>query len=513
MSNHRRPQPTAQARRSAITVAVAALATAVACGATPGQALAQGSPGERLSVREITLDNGLRVLLLPRDGAPTVSFVMQFRVGGVNERIGSTGIAHLLEHLLFKGTESIGTVSPDAEAPLFAEMDAIHDSLREARAARDSASAQRLSARIEELEDEARAHVSANEFDRILTRAGARGLNAMTTSESTVYFVELPANRTELFFALEADRMANPVFREFYSERDVVMEERRQRFETSPGGLLYETHLATAYTMHPYGVPVVGYMSDLENLSRPDVESYYRRFYSPGNAVLAVVGAMDPDEVVTWAERYLGTIPAGERPDPVLAVEPRQRGERRAIVEWDAQPQLRIGWHVPEAMHEDAPALAILSSVLSGGRTSRLHRRLVREERIATGVFTSLGPGSLYPQLFQIDATPRSPHTTEEIEAVVYEEIARIARDGATPDEVERVRNQIAAGTVRRIQSNLGLALQIADSESLFGDWRETFRSAARLSDVTTEDVRRVAARYFGASNRTVATLVTVTGS
>lgn len=485
---------------------------AIACGPGPAALRAQESPGARLPVREVTLPNGLRVLLLPRPGAPTVSFVMHFRVGGVDEHLGTTGIAHLLEHLLFKGTESIGTVAPGAEAPLFAEMDAAHDSLLVARADGDESMAGRLSARIAELEDTARTYVDSNEFDRILTRAGARGLNAMTTSESTVYYVELPANRAELFFALEGDRMSHPVFREFYTERDVVMEERRQRIDSSPGGALYEAHLAAAFTMHPYGVPVVGYMSDLEGLRRPDVESYYRRFYGAANAVLAVVGAFDADRVEGWARRYLGPVRAGERPGPVLAVEPRQRGERRIVVEWDAQPQLRIGWHVPASVDEDAPALAILSYVLTGGRTSRLHHRLVTDERIATGIFSSLGPGSLYPQLFQIDATPRAPHTTAEIEAVVYGEIARLAAEGPTEEEVERVRNQIAAGGIRRIQSNLGLALQLADSESLLGDWRETFRSADALRAVTPGDVRRVAAAYLTESNRTVATLVTAAG-
>ncbi len=192
----------------------------------------------------------------------------------------------------------------------------------------------------------------------------------------------------------------------------------------------------------------------------------------------------------------------------MLAVEPAQRGERRVVVEWDAQPQLRIGWHVPASIDADGPALALLSSILTGGRTSRLHRRLVTDERLATGVFSSMGPGSLYPQLFQVDATPRAPHTPAEIEAAVYEEIRRIAREGPTQDEVARVKNQIAAGAVRRIQSNLGLAVQMADSESLLGDWRETFRSAQRLAEVTAEDVRRVAGAYFDASNRTVATLV-----
>ena len=212
---------------------------------------AQTSPGERLPVTEVTLENGLRVLVLPRETSPTVAFVMQFKVGGVNEHIGNTGIAHLLEHMLFKGSETIGTTDFDAERSLFVEMDQAHDRLLEARALGDTALANELDVRIDELEDAARAHVVGNEFDRILTRAGAQGLNATTTSESTLYFVELPANRAELFFALEADRLSRPVFREFYSERDVVMEERRMRVETSPAGLLYEAHLAAAFTMHP----------------------------------------------------------------------------------------------------------------------------------------------------------------------------------------------------------------------------------------------------------------------
>lgn len=514
--SHRPRRSPAVGRGLPVAAALAALLPGWAPGAAqapPGGAdaaaeVAAPTPGERLPVREITLDNGLRVLLLPREGAPTISFVMQYRVGGVNEHLGTTGIAHLLEHLLFKGTETIGTIASDSEEILFARMDAAHDSLLEATASGEVDRAAELRERISRLESEARAYVVPNEFDRILTRAGARGLNAMTTSESTVYFVELPANRAELFFALEEDRLLNPVFREFYTERDVVMEERRQRVESSPGGLLYESHLAAAFRVHPYGVPVVGHMSDLRQLRRADVEDYYRRYYAPSNAVLAVVGAFDPERVAAWVQRYLGSIPPGERPPPVLAVEPAQRGERRVVVEWDAQPQLRIGWHVPASIDADGPALALLSSILTGGRTSRLHRRLVTDERLATGVFSSMGPGSLYPQLFQVDATPRAPHTPAEIEAAVYEEIRRIAREGPTQDEVARVKNQIAAGAVRRIQSNLGLAVQMADSESLLGDWRETFRSAQRLAEVTADDVRRVAGAYFDASNRTVATLV-----
>jgi len=493
----------------AATLSVALPSLARAQGPEDGLARTDhDTPGERLPVREVALANGMTVLLLPRPASPTVSFVMRIGVGGVHEHLGTTGTAHLLEHMLFKGTESIGTTDYPAERLLFREMDRLHGRLLEARGAGDTATEDELARRIAGLEDEARQYVVSNEYDRILTRAGAQGLNATTDSEATTYFVELPANRVELFFALESDRMANPVFREFYSERDVVMEERRMRVESSAAGALYEAHLATAWTVHPYGQPVVGWMSDLETLRREDVRRYYQDYYGPNNAVLAIVGGFDVDQVEVWARRYLEPIPRGQEPAPVLAVEPEQRGERRVEVEWDAQPHVRIGWHVPAVTHADAPALALLSAILTGGRTSWLHRRLVTQDRAAVSVYSSMGPGSLYPRLFQLDVTPRSPTTTSELEATVYDEIARFVRDGPSETEVSRVQTQIAAGSVRRIQSNLGLAFQLAESSSMHGDWRSGFRASARLADVTPEEIRAAAARYLTKSNRTVATLV-----
>ncbi|MGD8601219.1 MAG: pitrilysin family protein [Gemmatimonadota bacterium] len=483
------------------------LAAVVAAALGSGPLGAQEAPGERLPVHEVTLDNGMTLLVLPRPGAPTVSFVVRYGVGSVHEHLGTTGIAHLLEHLLFKGTTTIGTRDVDAERVLFARMDAVHDTLLRARADQEEERMAELKARIDALEDSARTYVIPNELDRILTEAGARGLNATTTTEATTYFVELPANRVELWFALEADRMSNPVFREFYSERDVVTEERRTRIDTNPAGLLYEEHLAAAFTMHPYGVPVAGYMSDLETLSRRDVERYYHRFYGPNNAVVAIVGDVDADEVQELARRYFGGIPRGEDPPPVLAVEPEQHGERRIEVQWDAEPRLRIGWKVPAALDDDGPAIAVLAAVLTGGRTSRLHRRLVIDDRLVSGIYASTGPGSLFPQLFQIDAVPLGGVSVERIESTIYEEITRLAETGPEPQELERVRNQVAAGNIRRMTSNLGLAFQIADSEALLGDWHETFRTSERVDAVTAEDVRRVAAEYLVERGRTVAIL------
>jgi len=302
--------------------------------------------------------------------------------------------------------------------------------------------------------------------------------------------------------------MLNPVFREFYSERDVVAEERRMRVEMSPAGALTEAHLASAFSLHPYGVPVVGYMADLQVMSRQDVERYYRLYYGPNNAIVGIVGDLDPDQIEAWARKYFSPIPTAELPPAVTVVEPPQIEERRTELEFDAQPQLQIGWHVPAGTDPDAPSLAILSSLLTGGRTSRLYRRLVLESRVTTAVFSSLGPGTRYPQLLQISATPRAPHTTMQVEELIYEELELLIQEGPTDSEMERVRNQISASSVRRIQSNIGLAFQLVESVALFNDWRETFRYSDKLQAVTADDVTRIARTYLTQSNRTVTTLV-----
>lgn len=500
---------------AALLAAPAAPAAAQVTGEAARDAHGRPARGDQLPVRTVVLGNGMRFLVLPRPGAPTVAFVTQYAVGGVNEHLGTTGIAHLLEHLLFKGTMTVGTRDAAAEAEWLRRIDATHDTLLAARAPgrADSTRASALDRRIRSLEDSARALVVPNEFDQILSRAGAQGLNAMTTNESTLYYVELPANRAELWFVLEADRMAHPVFREFYTERDVVMEERRTRIDTSPGGLLYEAHLAAAFEAHPYGVPVIGWMSDIRTHGRDQVADYYRRYYGPNNAVVAIVGDVDPDRIEAWAGKYFAPIPAGETPPPVLVEEPPQRGERRVEVRFDAEPSVRIGWHTVAITHPDEPALTVLSALLTGGRTARLYRELVVERRLASYVGSTMGPGERYPALFTIDAEPISPHTTAELEASIYAALAELAEAGPTQAELERVRNQLEAGTVRRLGSNFGLAMQLADSQSLFGDWRTTFRFEERLAAVSAEDVKRVIRAYLRDENRTVATLVKTPGT
>lgn len=486
-----------------------ALGMAHPAGAQTGGERPPDPPGLDLPVHEIHLDNGMRVLALPRETSPTVALVVRYEVGGVNETAGETGIAHLLEHLLFKGTSRIGTTDVEAERRLFARMDAIHDSVLSERVAAqpDSARIHALETRISELEDSARIFVDPNAFERILTRAGARGLNATTTAEATTYFVELPANRLELWFALESARMQDPVFREFYTERDVVLEERRLRVETQPGGLLFERYLAEAYQVHPYGTPVVGTRADLETLSRDRVEAYYRDFYGAGNTTVAIVGDVDPEQVEALARRWFGPVRSGRPVPTVLATEPEQRAERRIQIDFDAEPSMRIGWHIPDPLHPDVPALSMLTGILTGGRTSVLYRELVEKQKLAAWVTSTIEPGERYPLLFTLQAAPLAPHTAEGVEAAIYSVLDSLSSTPPAAADLERIRTQLLAADYRRLAGNLGLALQLASSVALHDDWRTTFRSTAALREVTPQELSQVIRRYLVSENRTVAIL------
>lgn len=500
--------------RAAVFAAIVPVLASIPC--TPIRLAAQEPtpappvPGTQLPVVRHTLDNGMTFLILARPRSPTVALVVHYPVGSVNEHLGNTGIAHVVEHMLFKGSDEIGTRARALEVPLMEAMDAARDSMvaQMGRPSPDTAALERLGAAIAALEDQAREHVIPNEFDRILSAEGAQGLNATTSYEATRYFVELPANRIELWFALESDRMRNPVFREFFTELDVVREERRTRLETSPGGVLQAAFLATAFQVHPYGVPVIGHATDLDALTRAKALDYFRDYYGARNAVAAIVGDVDPEQVIRLAQQYFGEAPAGRNPPPVTAREPEQAGERRITVEFDAEPRLLMGWKAVPLQHEDAPALSMLASVLTAGRSTRLYRRLVVEDRSAIHVSAYLGPGVGHPRLFTVSAVPRFPHTVADLEVAIGEEIQAI-RD-APPDAqaLVRIRNQYRAGEYRRLSSNMELASQIADSEATFGDWRETFRLSRRMADVTPEAVQRVAREYLTDATKTVAVMV-----
>jgi predicted Zn-dependent peptidase len=462
-------------------------------------------------VQKFTLDNGLRVLIVERHLSPTVSLYISHKAGAVDEESGKTGTAHLLEHLLFKGTPSIGTTN-------FAEERKVLKKIRDTGAALDSEIMKRdrtSDSKIEELrselatlEQEAKRWIIENEIDRIYTENGGVDLNASTGYDLTTYHVSLPRNRIELWARIESDRLTNPVFREFYTERNVIMEERRQSIESDPDRKLMEQFLATAFMVHPYRRPVIGWMSDIPFLSIDYVKNFFLKHYAPNNTVIAVVGDVVPSEFLNIIEKYFGGIPRQEVSIRRIEDEPEQRGERRIKFVADANPQLFIGYHKPTLPSYDDYVFDIIDTILSGGRTSRLYKILVKEKGIAQSVQSINGlPGARYSNLFIISAVPRHPHTNEELENVVYKELERLKLEPVSEQEIEKARNQLKADFVRRLSSNAGLASMLSYFEAVAGDYRYITDFFTVMDGITAEDIMSAAQKYFISENRTVAEL------
>lgn len=484
-----------------------------------GAAEAPRMPSLADRVIEHHLANGLTVLMVERHQSPIVSINMTFGVGGLDERTGMTGVAHLYEHMAFKGTRTIGSKDYDKERSLLEELDRLNDHIDRLQAElAESPADKAASAKTQELErlrkqfadtqERATEWVVGNEMSLLYQRHGAVGLNASTGKDVTRYTVSLPANRLPLWAAIEADRMAHPVLREFYKERAVVMEERRLRTDDSPNGLLYEAFTAAAFQAHPYGFPTIGWASDIQALTPAATEAFFRTYYGPGNAVVAIVGDINPTETLALIERSFGALPAAPAPPRVVTVEPAQRGERRVTVEFEAEPIVMVGYHKPTIGHPDDSVFDVLDAVLSEGVTSRLYKRLVRERKLAASVGTdSSTPGVRGANLFVISATPLAPHTTAELEAAIDEELARLKREPVAADELAKVLNNLDAGLVRSLRSNSGLAAQLAYFHIVAKDWRYVLASRDRIAAVTPADIQRVASQYFTPSNRTVGIL------
>jgi predicted Zn-dependent peptidase len=468
----------------------------------------------RVPVTAHVLENGMRFLIVERRESPTFSAYIRFKVGSVNEAPGQTGLAHLLEHMMFKGTTRFGSTDPVREQPLLARIDALHLDLqtekRRARLAGAAPNPDRVPALEKELaalEEQAKRFIVRNELWEIYRRNGGTSLNASTSRDGTQYFVSLPKNRLELWALLESDRMRDPVFREFYTERDVVQEERRQRVDTSPRGQLTEAALGTAFTAVPYRHPILGWPGDLENLSRPQAQAYFKTYYAPNNALVVLVGDLEQAEVIRVVERHFGDLPAQPTPPTPLFEEPPQVGERRVRVEFPAEPQLLMLYQAPGLRHPDTYSLAVLGTLLGDGRSSRLHKRLVEEKRLVTSI--AAGPWFLqHAGLFLIQAAPRAPHTLDDVEAAIKEEIAMLQRELVTPRELLKVRNQTEVDTVANLASNAGLASRLGNAWALTGDWRTLFSDQEKLKAVTAEEVRDVAQRYLLPQRRTVASLI-----
>ena len=484
--------------------ALAVLAIALAHPA-PAQDLAAFE--KKVSVK--TLANGLTVLVCERPEAPVFSFFMHVDVGADREVPGITGLAHMFEHMAFKGTDRIGTKDYAKEKAALEAVEsayAAYDVERRRSVGRDDGKVAELEKAWKDRIAEADAHVVQNEFGEIVEREGGVGLNAFTNSDETGYFFSFPANRLELWAYLESERYLKPVMREFYKERDVVHEERRMRTESQPIGRLIEQFLAAAFTAHPYGQPVVGWPSDLTTFSASDAAEFHAKYYVPSNMTVAVVGDVKAALVHPLVETYFGRLPKAPKPPPLRTVEPPQKAEREVVIHDAAQPFYVEGYHRPGFDHPDDAVYDVIQDLMSSGRTSRLYRSLVRDKKIAAAAAGFGGfPGVKYPGLFAFFGVPTPGHTPEEIQAAIRAEIERVKTEDVSDAELETVKTRTRANLIRRLDSNQGLAVQLGTYQARSGDWRELFRDVAEIQAVTKADVRRVANEAFVDQNRTVA--------
>ena len=472
----------------------------------------QSGPAQSLNefekrLTEFKLENGLTVLVFERHTAPVVSFVTHANVGGVDEHLGITGIAHIFEHMAFKGTSTIGTKDYAKEKAAMAKVDSIFALIRKEklkRARADTALIHRLEKAMQKAQEEADRYVDHDAFDRIIEQAGGVGMNAMTSQDATRYFYSLPSNKIELWMYLESGRFRDPVLREFFREKNVVLEEYRLG-KNNPIRRIVEDVAAMAYKAHPYGRPVIGFKSDIEMITRSQALDFFKKHYTANNLTVAIVGDVDPKQARALAQKYFGRLPAGPEPEPVITVEPKQEGERRFTLEAPAQPFVIMTFHRPSVNHPDDPVFSVMEDILGRGRTSRLYRSLVKDKKIAVqaSVFSGL-TGDKYPGLITFYAFPAKDHTNQECEQAILDEIERIKSEPVTEEELQKAKDRARVDLVREMKSNQGLAMTLAYYQVITGDWRNLFRDLDAMQRVTAEDVQRVARTYLTRQNRTV---------
>lgn len=459
-------------------------------------------------VTEFDLPNGLHFIVLERHEAPVVSFHAYVDVGSVDDPSGRSSMAHMFEHMIGKGTTTVGTTNWEAERKALEAVEQRYDAFEEERRKGSRASEEKLKQLRLDLDaaiERANAYVVPNAYVRTIEENGAVGFNASTGNDATQYYYSLPVNRMELWFLLQSDWLRRPVFREFYKERDVVREERRMRVESSPVGKLYESFIGTAYLAHPYR-NLIGWASDIENLRAKDAEAFWRTYYVPNNITIAIAGDVNPAEVKRLANAYFASLPRGPQPPPVITQEPPQEGEKRVTVATPSQPYLMIGYKRPDQNHPDDPVLDVVAGLLSSGRTGLLYQDLVRDRQISLGAGAGANfPSAKYESLFLLYSVPSPGKTVEENEKALYEVVARLQEKPVDAESLERVKTKLRAGLIRQLASNSGLASQLAFYHVNYGNWRKLFTGLEEIRKVTAADVQRVARQYLQPTTRTVA--------
>ncbi len=483
---------------------------------------------QQVPVKEYFLSNGMKVLLLERNDAPSISGGWVARVGSVNERPGITGIAHLFEHMMFKGTPKIGTKDYKADVKIISEQERVRDAMRaEERKMREmwrkgeitdlqdpdqkTDEWKKLNEEFKALIEEHRKVIVKNEFDRIYTSNGGSRMNAYTSYDHTAYFITVPANKLELFMWMESGRLLEPVFREFYTERDVVFEERRMRTESTPLGKFFESFNSLFWESHPYSWPIIGWPSDIPAISKVQADEFYATYYMPQNLTLVLVGDFESKAALTMAEKYFGRIKKGKGVVPdVVTLEQPQKAEKRFYAEAETNPNIDIYWHTPAFGHKDTYPLSVLARVLST-RTGRLHKELVLGKKRATDTWAWQGARK-YAGEFNMGAEVTDGNTPEQVEQEIYTLVEEIKSKPVPSKELQKVKNNFAAAEYRRLSSNHPILMQIMRSEGL-GNWREINEAGPKIQAVTAADLQRVAQKYFTKENRAVAVYIRKPGT
>ncbi|MGL5061822.1 MAG: M16 family metallopeptidase [Microcoleus sp.] len=462
-------------------------------------------------VTEFKLDNGMTFIVLERPRAPVASFLIHADVGGADEPDGQTGVAHYLEHLAFKGTTKIGTTDYQAEKPLLEKQDKLYEQYQAAKTSGKTEEATKFKAEFDKVEAAASQFVKQNELGKIVEQAGGVGLNAATSTDATMYFYSLPANKLELWMSLESERFLDPVFREFYKEKQVILEERRLRTENSPIGQMVEVFAEKAFSVHPYRRPVIGYTEDIKNLTRDNVQKFFDTYYVPSNLTVAVVGDVKVADVKRLAQIYFGRYKAKPAPPKLQIVEPEQTQTKEVTLKLKTQPWYLEGYHRPAMNHPDNAVYEIIGSLLSSGRTSRLYKSLVQEQQLALAAQGFSGyPGEKYPNLMLFYAQTAPGHTVEEVAAALSKEIDRLKTEPVSELELERVKTQARAGLLRSLNSNMGMAFSLLDYQVKTGSWRNLFQQLDAIAAVGPADIQRVAKATFRPENKTIGKLLSL---
>jgi len=459
------------------------------------------------------LPNGLTLILCQRPQAPVFSYYTLVDAGSVNDPSGQSGLAHMFEHMAFKGTDTIGTTNLPAEKIALAKVEiayAAYNTEYRKRVGQDPKKLAQLHEVFLAATKDAQQYVVPNQFTQLAEEAGATGLNAETEEDHTVYFWSMPSNRLELWAYLESGRIGRPVLREFYKERDVVQEERRMRIDSDPVGRMVEQFLATAYVAHSYGRSGVGWESEISQVSAAEAEAFHKLYYVPSNIVIAIVGDVDPSRDMPMLEKYFGQIPAGPKPDEMTTVEPPQFAEKTVTLTERTQPFYIEGYHRPSYRDPDDAVYAAIQDIMSNGRVSRMYRSLVEQQQIAAEAqgFSPF-PGSKYPSLFAFYAVPLPGHTPAQMRDAIHKEIDKLKSADVTDAELQMYKTRARADLLRGLADNQGLANALSEYQTRYGDWRELFLELDKVDKVTKADIRRVANQVFADSNRTSAEIVT----